>query len=282
VTRPTNPPAAPITRRSRRAQARLDAPPDRIRARRPTRRPAWQSPIALVSAAAVVVGAILVLVATRPSAGTAGQLRMPTTAYPASLTDGETVGSKSAPVVIELFADFQCPACKQFVTTELPLLMTDFVQPGVVRIEAIDIDIRGAGNPDESLELAAGAYCAAQQNRYWQFHDLVFWNQGRENQGDHNVAFIANVAAQAGVDVAAWTTCDQRTDIRKPIKDRTRTAFTQGINSTPTLRINGQALIGVPNYTQLSALITQLAANASGAPATSPIPTSSTAPSAAS
>lgn len=228
----------------------------------------------LVSAVALVIGAALVVVATRPPASTGAELRIPTTIYAPSLTAGATVGSTKAPVVIEVFADFQCPACKQFVTLELPSLMTDFVQPGIVRIEAQDIDIRGGGSPDESLELAAGAYCAAQQNRYWQFHDLVFWNQGRENRGDHNAEFIARVANQAGVDMAAWNACNQRTDIRKPITDRTTAALAQGINSTPTLRINGQLIVGVPDYTKLSALIRELAGSQSPVP-TAPSPAAS-------
>ena len=58
--------------------------------------------------------------------------------------------------------------------------------------------VPGRGTPDESLELAAGAACAAEQGRYWQYHDLVFWNQGRENAGDHDAAFIGRVATAAG------------------------------------------------------------------------------------
>jgi protein-disulfide isomerase len=274
----TRTPPPPINRRARRAQGRLETPAARTRvARRPTPKPAWQSPIAIVSVAALIVGAVIILVATRPS-GRGATLIIPPMSYAASQTDGATVGSKTAPVVIQLYADFQCPACKQLVTTELPSLLTDYVQKGTVRIEAQDIDIRGGGNPDESLELAAGAFCAAQQNRYWQYHDLVFWNQGRENQGDHNAAFIASVANQAGVDMTAWNTCDARTDIRKPIKDRTAAAFAQGINSTPTLVINGVVQVGVPAYSDLTALIDRLAA---ASPAPSGTSTTPAAPSAA-
>jgi len=230
--------------------------------------------MALVSVAALVVGAALVLVATRPSTGGSGaDLVIPPVTYIASLDDGTTMGSNAAPVVVEIFADFQCPACKQFVMTQLPQLVTDFVKPGIVRLEARDIDIRGSSNPDESLELAAGAFCAAEQNRYWQFHDLVFWNQGRENRGDHNAAFISRVADQAGVDMAAWSTCNARTDIRQPIKVRTASALSAGIDSTPTLRINGTNYVGVPDYAKLSALITRLAGVTSPAQSPSLAPT---------
>jgi protein-disulfide isomerase len=181
--------------------------------------------------------------------------------------------------VIQLYADFQCPACKQFVVEQLPRLVSDFVRPGTVRIEAEDIDILGSGAVNESVELAAGAYCAAEQNRYWQYHDLAFWNQGRENRGDHSAAFIERVANQAGVDVASWQTCFARSDVRQPARDRTAAALARGINSTPTLVVNGHALAsGVPDYASLSAMIRQLAVSASSAsgPSTEPSPLATT------
>ena len=273
-------PPRPATRRERRAQERQDRPPERARAHRgPTARPAWQSPIVLVSGAAVLIAAVVIFVATQKAAPTA-DLITPPTAYAADLTRAGTLGSKDAPVVIELFSDFQCPACKQFVTLQMPRLLEEYIRPGIVRVEARDIDIIGQGSANESIELAAGAFCAGEQNRYWQYHDFVFWNQGRENRGDHDAAFIADVADQAGVVSATWEACMARTDIRKPITDLTRTAAAAGISSTPTLRINGTPLVGVPDYDHLAAVIDQLVALASpsGGPAATPSPASTAVP----
>ncbi len=189
----------------------------------------------------------------------------PTTVYPAGMIRGGAVGSADAPVVVELYEDFQCPACKRFVTTQLARVIGDFVGQGTLRIESRDIAFLGEGAFDESLELAAGARCAAEQDRYWQFHDHVYWNQGRENFGDHNAEFIARVADAAGVERTAWEACLGRGDVRATIRSDTATAFGQGINSTPTLVVNGQVLEGVPTYDELAALISGLAA--SGAPA---------------
>jgi protein-disulfide isomerase len=258
VTRETIP---PISRRERRAQARLDRPatPRRRSARRAAR-PVWQSPVVLVTVAALLLG-LAVIAFARPSVPTGtAELVAPRTTYPAALVDGDMVGAATAPVVIQLYSDFQCPACKLFVTTELQRLVSEFVVPGTVRIEAHDIDILGSGSPNESLELAAGAACAAKQGRYWAFHDLVFWNQGRENRGDHDAAFIASVADAAGVDRTAWDACFAGADARQPIDARSSSADAAGIRSTPTLMVNGQAMVGVPDYDQLAALIRQLAA----------------------
>lgn len=263
MTRDTVP---PMTRRERRAQARLERPagqhrrPDRKRAR-----PVWQSPVVLVTATAVLIGIAIIAFARPPEPNDGAGLFQPPTSYPAALVDGETVGSATAPVVIQLYSDFQCPACKVFVTEQLPRLLTEFVVPGTVRIEARDLDFVGRGTPNESLELAAGASCAAEQDRYWTFHDYVFWNQGSENKGDHDAAFIVRVADAAGVDRQAWDACMARTDIRPPIDAQTATAVGAGISSTPTLVVNGQSVVGVPVYDQLAALIRQLAAAASPA-----------------
>ena len=254
----------PLSRRERRAQQRLERPP-RPKARRPVPRPAWQSPMALVSAGALVAGAVLVFLALprEPSAGDA--LIVPPDPYPAELVDGDVVGSTEAPVVIELYADFQCPACQLFVHGSLARLVSEFVVPGTVRIEAKDIDILGRGTQSESLELAAGARCAAEQDRYWRFHDIVFWIQGRENRGDHDAEFIARVADAAALDRTAFDACIARGDVRAPIREQTAAALAAGISSTPTLLVNGQPVVGVPEYDQLATLIRQLAAQATPA-----------------
>jgi len=219
-----------------------------------------------VTALAVVVAIGVIAFATRPTGGTDGPLVEPPTQYAALRTDGTVVGSASAPVVVEVYSDFQCPACKAFVTQQLPRLLTDYVTPGVARIESHDIAFLGRGTPDESLELAAGASCAAEQGRYWPFHDLVFWNQGHENVGDHDADFIRRVAIAAELDMTKWDACFGRSDVRPPIKSATSAATGAGISQTPTIRVNGQPIVGVPPYDQLAALIQQQAA-AAGTPA---------------
>lgn len=268
-------PIRPQTRRERRAQQRFDAPPARTRRTSRPPRPAWQSPVVLVTAAAILIGGVIIALARPPASANGDTLVEPPTRYTADLTDGDVLGSATAPVVMQLYADFQCPACKLFVTDQLPSLVNEFVRPGMLRIEARDIDILGTGSPNESLELAVGAACAAEQDRYWQFHDFVFWNQGRENRGDHGADFIAGVATAAEVDRAAWDACIARADMRAAVEAATQAAVAAGFNRTPTLVVNGQTLVGVQDYAKLADLIRQLAAGAS--PGASPASPASTA-----
>jgi protein-disulfide isomerase len=182
----------------------------------------------------------------------------PPTTYSGDLVDGDALGSESAPVVMELYADFQCPACRMFVTRHLSRLVAEFVEPGILRIEARDIAFLGRGSPDESVELAAGARCATEQDRYWQFHDYVYWNQGRENRGDHDATFIEQLAVAAGLEPATYAACMGRQDVRSTIRRGTDAALAQGINSTPTLILNGSRVVGVPDYDELADFIRTL------------------------
>src|SRR4051812_11267929 len=270
-----------VSRRERRAKARYERPatPRRASPRRQAPKPVWQSPVVLTTLAAVAIGLVVIAFASGIFNGktASGELETPATSYAGLPVAGESVGKADAPVVMQVYSDFQCPACRLFITSELPSLLRDFVQPGSLRIESKDIDVIDRNGSTESLELAAGAACAADQGKYWQFHDLVFWNQGGENQGYHDATFIDRVATAAGLDLTAFHTCQARTDIRQPIKDATAAAEGAGISATPTLVVNGQSITGVPQYDQLRALINQQLANSSPQPSAG----SSTAPSVA-
>jgi len=247
-------PASAQTRRERRAAARLERVPKHRSRARSANRSALRSPMVLVTLAAVAIGLGVVAFAL-PKEAPREELRMPPTSYEAGLADGDVLGAADAPVLLEVYADFQCPACRLFVTTQLERLTNDFVRPGFVRIQARDIAILGRGSFDESLELAVGAACAAQQDRYWQFHDLVFWNQGRENRGDHDAGFVAQVADQAMGDRSAWDACVAGDEQRDAIRSATAQALGAGIGSTPTLVVGGERIVGVPDYEQLAAKI---------------------------
>jgi protein-disulfide isomerase len=260
-----------MTRRERRSLERRDRPiRDRSRAstRRPPKRPAWQSPFALVSVAALAVAvAIIVLNQKPPPSDTGGFLITPPTSYTADIVDGTSLGPANASVVMEVYSDFQCPFCAQLVEDMFPTLKSELVDTGVLRIVSRDIAIVGRGDPNESIELAAGAVCASRQDRYWQFHDLVFYNQGGENLGDHDEAFIAAVANRAGVDRAAWDTCMDDEAVRDAIRAETTTTLSRGIHGTPTLILNGGAPISpIPALEQLIAQIRALAAAGSPSP----------------
>jgi protein-disulfide isomerase len=58
----------------------------------------------------------------------------PSTAAAAPVKNFHESGSPSAPLTLELYTDYECPACREFYLSTLPSLMTDFVKTGKVRL----------------------------------------------------------------------------------------------------------------------------------------------------
>jgi protein-disulfide isomerase len=85
---------------------------------------------------------------------------------------GQAVGSPSAPVVIELYSDFECPACRAFHTDMLPLLMRDYVNTGKVYLVNHDMS-----NHPHSAEATGYALAAARIGKYSEVANVLFQHQ---------------------------------------------------------------------------------------------------------
>jgi protein-disulfide isomerase len=89
-------------------------------------------------------------------------------------TNGNTYGEPHAPVMIEIFSDFQCPACKLLHDDTFQLLMRDFVVPGKVYIIYRYFPL--AGHPF-GRPCAEFACAAARVGRYQKVADALFANE---------------------------------------------------------------------------------------------------------
>jgi protein-disulfide isomerase len=92
---------------------------------------------------------------------------------------GIALGRRDAPVTLVEFADLQCPFCAEWSRNALPELVRDYVRPGKVRIVFRGLTFIG---PD-SEEALRFAVAAGEQRKLWNVVDLLYENQGEENQG---------------------------------------------------------------------------------------------------
>ncbi len=235
-----------------------------------------------ITIAALVVGVLIVAVIAAGQLGgtVTGTLKNPSMGYPASLLDGTTIGKAGAPVTLDVYEDFQCPVCAEYDLTVEPILVSQYVQPGILRIVHHDIAILGrpaAGAPDESRLAASGAYCANEQGRYWDYAHWVYQNQAGENAGGFSVDRLTQIAVAAGVDPTAFGTCLTAAATVQAVTDNSTKALGMGIDSTPTMYIAGQKIVGLQSAQQLGTLIEAAAASASpaGSPSTSASPAAS-------
>jgi protein-disulfide isomerase len=197
-----------------------------------------------------------VLALTIGLAQTNQPLQLPAHQPPAELASGRVLGAADAPVTIEIWSDFQCPACGLLARQLEPRLIADYVAPGTVRLVYRDFAFLG----NESVLAAVGGRHAADAGRFWEYHDLVFANQQGENEGAFSRDRLSRIAAAAGLDQDSFQRALTRSDLRNDVAEETATGASLGVSSTPTLVINGTVYRGVPDYAALSALVDRLAA----------------------
>jgi protein-disulfide isomerase len=204
---------------------------------------------------------IITLVALNlPSAGSGGGDYVP---IERAQVSGRIEGDPWAPVRIIVFEDFQCLFCKLFTDDRAPLLVADFVETGIAYIEFHHMAFIGL----ESTAAAAASECANDQNRFWDYHDLLFLRQGRENAGSFSTGNLKNFARElqaefSDFDLDEFDQCIDSGRKRLLVQESTTEARTLGVRSTPTLRINGQIIGNPSDYESLRTIIETAATKA--------------------
>lgn len=202
-----------------------------------------------------------------PQSVDVASLRGPISEVPTELAAGRELGKVDAPVTLEVWSDFQCPACGQLAEMVEPTLVREYVTAGTLRIVVRDAAFQGtksAASYDESVEAGAGARCAAQQNRFWPFHGWLFANQVGENKGAFRDERLRGIATAAGLDVVAWDACRATGEQQAAVRAETQEALAKGVNATPTIYLNGQAIVGLRSADELGQLIEAAVAAPSG------------------
>lgn len=216
-----------------------------------------------------IIAALLISQGTAPKSIDTSNLKAPVVQVPAGLADGRVLGKADAPVTLDVWSDYQCPVCGQFAELVEPTLVRDYVENGTLRIVDHDAAFQGqrsSSSFDESVEAAAGARCAADQGLYWQFHNWLFANQIGENQGAFSDARLRAIATKAGLDVTAWDACRATGQQQAAVRTETTDAVKLGVNATPTMRLNGQMIVGLHSASELGALIEAAAGTAVPSP----------------
>ncbi len=178
-------------------------------------------------------------------------------AYP--LADGRAVGNPNAPVVIEVFEDFQCSACKYFTeSTEAELLASDFITNGQVYYIVRNFPFEDNFSAIKASDQAANAsMCASEQDRYWDYHAMLYANQDTSNATAYSDRRLIAFAEALGLDMTKFRSCFNGNYFETEILDDISRAESYGINGTPSVFVNGiQVTPGyVPSFEELVAEI---------------------------
>ena len=174
---------------------------------------------------------------------TSGVTEMPVADVHATLDgarDSMRLGSPDAPVQIVVFADPQCPFCKKSATETEPQIVEQFVKTGQASLVYRHFAFLGP----ESQRIAVAMECAAQQGRFWAFHQRVYEQQFPENAGLATDEALRGWARDAGVDMARFTDCTGKPEVAAQVVADTNAGRRLGVAGTPTLFINGRPMPG--------------------------------------
>ncbi len=148
-------------------------------------------------------------------------------------------GSPDAPVTIVEFSDFRCPYCGRFATGAGRQIDERYVEEGLVRFGYQHFAFLGP----ESQSAAEASECAAEQDAFWAYHDLLF-----ERQAGVNAESLRQFAGELGLDTEAFDACLQSGKYTSLVRNETAAVQALGVTGTPSFLINGQPLVGAQPF----------------------------------
>ena len=204
---------------------------------------AWGGWPVFGSIAGVLVVVVGLIYLNRPGSSAGSGVYTP---LPRTTVSGRIQGDAKAPVKILAFEDFQCPFCQKFAVEIEPVLEQEFVNTGIASIQFMPYSFLG----EESKKAAEGGECAADQNHFWDYHDVLYLRQGAENSGVYSPANLKKYAREVSAhykdfDVAKFDQCLDSGQKRPLVEQLSQQAVSAGVTSTPTFAINGVRLGGV-------------------------------------
>jgi protein-disulfide isomerase len=188
--------------------------------------------------AAVVFVGLLIAPTLRNMFGPVGDF-VSITPVPRPMEDGRAMGDPNAPARIDVYSDFQCIACANFGQNVEPQIAETMVAGGQVYLTYRHYPFLDDTVPtNESDQAANASMCAAEQNMFWAYHDIVFENWQGVNQGHYRDSRLVAFAESIGLDMNAFNACFAENRYQQEIEaDRVR-AGQLGVTGTPAVFVN--------------------------------------------
>ncbi|MFT5194120.1 MAG: protein-disulfide isomerase [Cellvibrionaceae bacterium] len=154
-------------------------------------------------------------------------------------------GNSSAPVTVIEFGDFDCPACRQWhrsgIKQQVQAEFGDEVRFVFRHFPVI--------NPVQSPIAAEAAQCAADQDRFWDYHDFLY-----ERANGLSVDQLKGYSVSLGLDASTFNSCLDSREHRQYVSDDKALAVKAGARGTPTFMVNGQIIASPSLGTMISAI----------------------------
>jgi len=149
-----------------------------------------------------------------------------------------SVGSASAPITLVEFSDYQCPYCGRVEPT-LKRLRAAYGD----KIRFVWKDFPLTQIHPQAFKASEAAHCAGDQGKYWDLHDVLFSKQSELQLDD-----LKRHALTLGLKTDDFNQCLDSGKYAERVRDGVAEGGQLGVNSTPTVFINGRRFSGAQPY----------------------------------
>ena len=177
------------------------------------------------------------------------------------ITEILSLGEDQAPVLLEVYSDYQCPFCGRYYIEAIKPMIKDYVDAGKVKLLYKDIAFEGEG----SQRAAEAVHCANDQGKFWEYHDKITTTRYQANNNQiYDKTNLIKAAQELGLDECEFTLCLESGKYTKLVKNDTQGAWSK-INGTPTSFLNSKMVandkgenLGAMSYEMLKSTIDEL------------------------
>ena len=168
------------------------------------------------------------------------------------LDEQATFGPESAPVQLVIYSDFQCSFCREEAKVIRQTMAPAY--PEQVRVIFKDFPLEQIHPWAKPAAVAARCIYRQKPTAFWEYHDWVFENQGTltvENLKDKTLEF----GKSKGLEPIQLGGCIDAKSTEAEVNRSMAEARVLGVNSTPTMFVNGRRLVGRLEWGQLKSVI---------------------------
>jgi protein-disulfide isomerase len=174
---------------------------------------------------------------------------------------GNTLGKASAPVQITIYADLECPICRDFTLGAEDQLIANDVRAG--RVKLVFRSLQTATPDPTTFQVQQQAAAAAgKQQKLWDYVELFYRQQGQEGTPYVTESYLDKLARQTpGLKYSAWLAA-RTAGLGGQVSADQALAQAKGFSSTPTIVVQGPKgspapVAGAADYASLERMVKQ-------------------------
>lgn len=192
----------------------------------------------------VIIGFLAVLIALVVYPQLQKQETPPPSGNSTLVLGDPSIGPENAKVVIIEYSDFQCPACGAGES-----IVKQILDAYKDKIKLIYKDFPLDFHP-YAQRAAEAAQCAFEQNKYWEYHDILF-----SHQNALDIPNLKSYAKDLGLDTVKFDSCVDSRKYKSDVEKDQSDGISAGVDATPTFFVNGKKIRGVPSLSNFKSVI---------------------------